>query len=95
MRRIEWMLKDIIAVKPLNGYWVYLRFDDGVEGKVNIAELIEFCGVFAQLSDPAYFLQVRVNPELGTITWPNDADLDPDVLYSIVTEEPLPVLEVA
>ncbi len=89
------MLKDIIDVKPLHDQWVYLRFEDGAEGKVNLAELIEFRGVFAQLSDPAYFAQVRVHPELGTIYWPNDADLDPDVLYSIVTEEPLPVLALA
>lgn len=89
------MLKDIIEVKSLRDYWVYLHFEDGVEGKVNIAELIEFRGVFAPLFDPAYFAQVRVNMELGTIYWPNDADLDPDVLYSIVTEEPLPVLEIA
>ncbi len=89
------MLKDIIEVKPLPDYLVYLRFEDGVEGKVNIAELIEFRGVFSPLSDPSYFAKVRVNPELGTIYWPNDADLDPDVLYSIVAAEPLPLLELA
>jgi hypothetical protein len=64
------MLKDIIEVKPLSNYGAYLRFEDGVEGKVNIAELIEFRGVFAPLHDPAYFAQVRVNTELGTIYWP-------------------------
>lgn len=30
--------------------------------------------------DPAMFRSVRVDPELGTIVWPNDADIDPDVL---------------
>jgi hypothetical protein len=30
---------------------------------------------------PAYFSQVRVDPELGTVVWPNGADLDPDVVY--------------
>lgn len=89
------MLKDIIAVKPHDDHRLYLQFEDGVEGEINVAELIEFQGVFAPLHDPAYFAQVRVNPELGTITWPNEADLDPDVLYSILIGEPLPVFELA
>lgn len=38
-------------------------------------------GVFLPFEDPAFFAQVRVDPELGTIVWPNDVDLDPDVLY--------------
>ncbi|MFN9174661.1 MAG: DUF2442 domain-containing protein [Synechocystis sp.] len=32
-----------------------------------------------------YFAQVKVNPELGTIQWPNGADLDPDVLYDLIS----------
>jgi hypothetical protein len=30
--------------------------------------------------DPKLFRQVRVDDELGTIVWPNGADMDPDVL---------------
>jgi hypothetical protein len=41
------------------------------------------------LKDRDYFLQVRVDPEAGTITGPNGADLDPDVLYSRVTGVPI------
>jgi Protein of unknown function (DUF2442) len=89
------MLKDIITVKPCGEYRLHLQFEDGVEGEINVAELIEFCGVFAPLRDPTYFAQVRVNPELGTITWPNEADLDSDVLYSILIGEPLPTFELA
>jgi hypothetical protein len=33
---------------------------------------------------------VQVNSEIGTITWSNGADLDPDVLYAIVTQQPMP-----
>ncbi len=89
------MLKDIIEVKPLENYRLYLRFEDDVEGEINIAGLIDFVGVFAPLRNHEYFIQVRVNPELGTICWPNQADLDPDVLYSIVTGQPIPLLELA
>jgi hypothetical protein len=84
------MLIDVIEVRPLENHQLYLRFEDGASGKVNVAELIEFSGVFEPLQDKAFFDQVRVNPDLGTICWPNEADLDPDVLYAIVTGEPLP-----
>ncbi|MFN7656860.1 MAG: DUF2442 domain-containing protein, partial [Dolichospermum sp.] len=33
------------------------------------------------------FQQVKVHPEWGTIYWENGADLDPDVLYSIITNQ--------
>ena len=39
--------------------------------------------------DPEYFARVRVNPDLGTICWPNDADWDPLVLYSLLTRRPI------
>ncbi len=79
------MLKDIIDVQPLEGYKLRLRFDDGVEGIVDISKIIEFTGVFTPLQDPDYFAKVRVNPDLGTIQWENEADLDPVVLYATIT----------
>jgi len=45
--------------------------------------------VFEPLRDPAYFAKLRVDPELGTVVWPNGADLDPDVLYGHVTGAPV------
>lgn len=84
------MLKDIIEVKPTREYRLWLRFEDGVQGEVDLRPILSFKGVFAPLMDPRFFEQVRVNPELGTICWPNDADVDPVVLYALVTNEPIP-----
>ena len=84
------MLLDVVEVKPLGEYRLYVRFEDGASGSVDVAKLVNFQGVFAPLRDQAFFDQVRVDPDLGTIAWPNGADIDPVVLYSIATGEPLP-----
>ena len=81
------MLKDIIYVQPLEDYRLHVRFEDGIEGVIDLVNLVKFSGVFGPLRDRQYFLQVSVNPDLGTICWPNGADLDPDVLYAIVTDQ--------
>jgi len=84
------MLKDIVKVKPLKDFRLHLEFEDGAKGEVDIRKMIKFRGIFEPLKDEAFFAQVDVNPEWGTIFWPNGADLDPDVLYSMVTGEEIP-----
>jgi hypothetical protein len=83
------ILQDIINAEPREAYQVWLQFEDNTAGVINIADLIPFTGVFAPLQDEIYFRQLHVNPELGTICWPNGADLDPDVLYDIVIGLPV------
>jgi hypothetical protein len=75
------MLKDIVFASPLDGHRLLIRYEDGVEGVVDPGAIVGFRGVFVPLKDPTFFSQVRVDPELGTVSWPNGADLDPDVLY--------------
>ena len=84
------MLKDIIKAKALKDFHLHLEFEDGVKGEVDMRKLIKFKGVFEPLKDETFFAKVAVNPEWGTIFWPNGADLDPDVLYSLVTGEAIP-----
>ncbi|MDX1959086.1 MAG: DUF2442 domain-containing protein [Leptospiraceae bacterium] len=78
------MLVDIIYVKPRKPYFLFLKFEDGLSGLIDFREQVSFEGVFAVLEDWNYFQKVKVNPELGTITWPNQADLDPIVLYELI-----------
>ena len=65
------MLKDVVEVRSIGGYRIHLRFEDGVEGDLDLGSMIEFKGIFA------------------TVVWPNGADLDPDVLYSILSGKPI------
>ena len=83
------MLQDIVAAKTLGDYRLQLRFEDGTEGVVDLASQLSFNGIFEPLRDTAYFSRFRVDPELGTLTWPNGADLDPDVLYGRITGKTL------
>ena len=54
------LLADITEVRPLDGYRLRLRFEDGVEGVVDVAELIPFDGVFAPLRDRVFFERVSI-----------------------------------
>lgn len=90
MTEFKSMLKDVEAVQPRAGYRLHVRFEDGVEGEVDISTFIPFDGVFAPLRKQREFDQVRLNPESGTIEWPCGADLDPVVLYSEVSGKPIP-----
>ena len=85
------MLVDITEAKPLPNYHLWLRFEDGAEGEANVSGLIPFQRIFAPLQEPSFCNQVSV--QYGTVTWPNDADLDPVVLYSQVTGIPIPTYQ--
>jgi hypothetical protein len=84
------MLKDIVEVRPVGDYRLFIRFEDGV---VDVATMVRFDGVFAPLRNREEFVKVAVNSEIGTICWPNGADLDPDVLYASVAGEAIPSFE--
>ena len=75
------MLRDVVEARPVGAYRVYLRFDDGVAGEIDLAALITFDGVFAPLRNPERFTELRVEPDIGTICWPNGADIAPETLY--------------
>ncbi|MBK9945543.1 MAG: DUF2442 domain-containing protein [Kouleothrix sp.] len=66
--------------QPLEGYSLRITFTNGEQRDIDVTRYISGGGIFALIhDDPNFFRQVRV--ELGTIAWPNGADIDPDVLY--------------
>jgi Protein of unknown function (DUF2442) len=86
------MLKDVVKVGAAGDYRLRVEFEDGVAGEIDVAQIVPFEGIFAPLRDPKLFRAVAVDPDLGTIRWPNGADLDPDVLYALITGQPVPDL---
>jgi len=72
----------IRSVEHLGGYRLRLTFADGFVADVDLADKVTDAAgpVFAPLRDIAVFAQVRLDEELGTIVWPNGADLAPETL---------------
>jgi hypothetical protein len=69
------VLIDITEVQVVGRYVLRLCFEDGTTGDVDVAKLVDFRGVFSPLADDSEFARLRINPELGTVTWPCGADL--------------------
>jgi hypothetical protein len=73
----------VTGVRHTGRYRVWLRFNDGLEGEIDLEP--ELHGeMFEALRDPALFAQVRLHPEYETVVWPNGADLAPEFLYERV-----------
>jgi hypothetical protein len=73
----------VLAGRHVNEYFIWLRFSDGTEGEVDLRN--ELHGeVFEPLKDLDVFKSFFVNPEWGTIAWPNGADVAPKFLCSAV-----------
>jgi len=71
----------ITNVEPLAERWVRLTFADGAVHEVDLSGLLQTGGVLAPIRDDrSVFEAVAVDPQFGTIVWPGDIDLDPDVL---------------
>lgn len=77
-------MPEVIEVRCVRDYTVWIKFDDGAHGEVDIS--LSFKGpVFEPLRDREYFKQIRIDRDLGTIVWPNGADVSPETLYERAT----------
>jgi hypothetical protein len=78
-------MKEIIfvtAVEPLRGHAIRATFSDGAIKEIDLSELLAAGGVFSPIYEQRdIFEWVTVNPDSGTVEWPGEVDLDPEVLY--------------
>ncbi len=75
------MILHVVEARYERDYILYLKFNDGAEGYVDLAG--ELHGqMFAPLKNPSKFQAFRVDPELETIVWENGADFAPEFLHS-------------
>ncbi|HAF55589.1 MAG TPA: DUF2442 domain-containing protein [Thauera sp.] len=77
------MILHTTEVKPLAGYRLFLRFNNGVAGEVDLSAELEG-EVFEALRDPAIFATAGQHPVMRTAAWANGADLAPEFLLDLM-----------
>lgn len=75
------MMRQIVHVTPFNGRFLVLTFKDEKVPRVFDTLLIRD-GALEKLNERAFFDTVFVDPEIHTVTWKGELDLDPDVLFA-------------
>jgi len=72
-----------VEVRALAPYRIWLRYQDGTEGGVNLSHLAGK-GVFAVWEQEGVFASAKLGPH-GQVEWPGDVELCPDALYLRLT----------
>ncbi len=83
-----WTLQTVVGVEVIEDqpFTVLLTFKDNYRASVSLAG--RGTGPLAVvLRDQEKFREVFVDDELGTITWPNGYDIDPDRLRMLAMEQ--------
>jgi len=75
---------DFQRVRP---FTLRVVFEDGTTQVIDFSPVLAG-EIFGTLRDPGVFDQVRLDPEAGTLVWPNGADFDPATLHNWPEEGP-------
>ena len=73
------MLLRVTDVECIGPHQLRVVFDDGSRVELDLSDALHG-EVFLPLRDPDFFQRVFLNPETGTVEWPNGADLAPTFL---------------
>lgn len=80
------MILHTTEVTPLPGYRLFLRFNNGAAGEVDLSAELDG-EVFEPLRDPAMFATVCQHPVMRTAAWANGADFAPEFLLDLLRKQ--------
>jgi Protein of unknown function (DUF2442) len=70
----------MVAFQITGPHTLRVKFDDDCELQINFAPMLAG-KLYGPLRDVAVFNQVKLDPEVHTLVWPNGADFDPATLH--------------
>jgi hypothetical protein len=70
----------VVAARACGPFSVFVVFDDGVSKEVNLKERLKG-PVYKPVRARGGFAKLRVDHEVGTIVWTDQADIAPETLY--------------
>ena len=86
---VMWDMNDLVEARWVEGSTLFIRFDDGTAGHVDLSGYRGRGAIFEPLREIGFFKGFVI--EGGTLAWPNGADIAPERLYEMVAQQKAPV----
>lgn len=77
---MEHSIYRVIGLESIGPYTLLVKFDDGQEREIDFRPVLSGA-LYGPLEDEKLFNQVKIDPEVHTLVWPNGADFDPETLH--------------
>lgn len=78
---MDHLLVRVVDVSIVGDYTLRVEFDDGARREIDFLPVL-YGYYYGPLRDLELFNQVRLDPDIHTLVWPNGADFDPATLYN-------------
>lgn len=82
---MKYALKYVTDAEYVKDYRVWLKFNDGKSGEVDLSKRLTWDGVFKPLKNVNFFKNFKVTG--STIAWKNEADIAPERLYELLIQQ--------
>jgi hypothetical protein len=77
---MEHPIYEVRAFEIVAPYTLHIQFDDNTQQTIDFRPVLAG-ELYGPLQDLSLFNQVRIDPEVHTLVWPNGADFDPATLH--------------
>ena len=74
-------IHQVVSFQKVAAFTLCVQFDDGTSQIIDFRPVLQG-ELYSPLQESTLFDQVRIDPEVHTLVWPNGADFDPAILHN-------------